>query len=403
MTPNEPASLWFVFRSPNAGPLSRRIRCLPIAGTPGHEEPDPALLVWFQKQLGRARTAAEPESMVDEVLGGRVPGFASLFEAVKAKRLPAPKTIAALEKLLRTHLEVANPDDNIRVTEHTLRVLTEVDGVPVAYAFFDDETLAAHPDRLAFLMLEDPNLPDGVGAGAFRTPVKATPLLPAGIGAGTTYACLFTHQTGFTPPGQVVAFPGVRLPDLAAHLRTLIPPSTDDGLESWPQELRRLRTHVGPNDRSLTAALTAAAAESGAGAPIIHEHEHVTTMCAPITTPAGHQQWVLFDDRWAATHPQLAGAIMRAASEWDPFPWRKPKKKAPKVSAADTLMRAWSRGVDDRTEADAQPYQLSGRYAVGTLLRHAHFGLGAVESVDGSKISVVFQDARRTLVHGKTV
>lgn len=124
-------------------------------------------------------------------------------------------------------------------------------------------------------------------------------------------------------------------------------------------------------------------------------------LCARGATGHGFQQWILFDDRWASAQPDLAASILRYAGDWDPFVWRKPKKKSPRESAADTLQRAWARGVGKRTEADAEPYHLSARYIVGSLLRHAQFGLGAVELIDGSKIQVVFQDARRTLVHGR--
>jgi hypothetical protein len=38
-----------------------------------------------------------------------------------------------------------------------------------------------------------------------------------------------------------------------------------------------------------------------------------------ITEYLGYRSWVLFDDVWAATHPDLARGMLRAASSWDPF------------------------------------------------------------------------------------
>ena len=34
----------------------------------------------------------------------------------------------------------------------------------------------------------------------------------------------------------------------------------------------------------------------------------------------GYEQWFLFDDRWAASHPGLAHSLLRHAhTEWDPL------------------------------------------------------------------------------------
>jgi hypothetical protein len=33
----------------------------------------------------------------------------------------------------------------------------------------------------------------------------------------------------------------------------------------------------------------------------------------------GYQQWFLFDDMWASTHPDLAQSLLRYAAHWDPF------------------------------------------------------------------------------------
>ena len=33
----------------------------------------------------------------------------------------------------------------------------------------------------------------------------------------------------------------------------------------------------------------------------------------------GYQQWFLFDDVWAASHPELAASLLRYAIDWDPF------------------------------------------------------------------------------------
>ena len=32
-----------------------------------------------------------------------------------------------------------------------------------------------------------------------------------------------------------------------------------------------------------------------------------------------HDQWFVFDDRWAAAHPDLAQSLLRYAVHWDPL------------------------------------------------------------------------------------
>jgi hypothetical protein len=41
---------------------------------------------------------------------------------------------------------------------------------------------------------------------------------------------------------------------------------------------------------------------------IIHLSQHLA-----------YQRWYLFDDVWAAAHPDLAASLLRCAAGWDPF------------------------------------------------------------------------------------
>jgi hypothetical protein len=336
--------LWFVYRSHYEGPLSRRIRRLNA----------PSLLAWFQSRIEKARSAPEPSETVDEELGGYVYGLGSLFEAVVEHSLPPPRSLAELKALLDEHLYV---EGEFVIDEHSLRVLTDDDEVALAYFFFDE---TAPRDRVAFLFQEDPRLPDGDAPGPFEPPLEVAPLLPAGAGGGATWACLFTFYDGDSIPGTVGVFPGVRLPQLASHLRSVIPHSqptdwSEDWLETWPLELRLLRAQLAPDDQRLSPALERCAAyplvelggtrlgnrfgllphaaareevakaESGLahrgdrGQSIVHEGDHVAVLCAHTSRHFGFQQWILFDDRWAAAQPALAASILRYAKSWDPF------------------------------------------------------------------------------------
>ncbi len=425
---SEKPGIWFVYRSHYEGPLSRRVRRIEA----------PSIVAWFRERFQDARVAEAPHDVGEADLGGYVYGFGTIFEAVKEHKLVAPTTMSGLEKLLQEHLYVEGGRENIRVSNHTLRVTTDDDEVHLAYFFFDDEAVAKYPDRLSYLLLEDPKLPDGEAEGAFEPPFELDPLLPGGKDRGNTYACLFTFYDGQSLPGEVHVFPGVRLPDLCAHLRQVTPTSKPESwsaewLDTWPIEMRLLRAMVDPEDRTVEAALTRAAAypiESVAarmnhshlgigsykdargefekaaegkehgGDPsrsIVHVGKHVAVLCAHESKHFGYQQWILFDDRWAAAHPALAASMLRYGRSWDPF--YKPTK-SPEEVAAQKAERAWKDAIGDRDEGAARAYRISERFTVGELLNHKKFGLGVVKSLVDGKIEVLFKDGARVLASG---
>ena len=344
-----PPQIWFVYRSHYEGPLSKRVRRLSA----------PSIVAWFKAQLEEARTSLSPKDVGEAEIGGRVNGFGSLFEAAKTQSLHTPKTTVALRKMLREHLHVEGGEDNLKLDDHTLRVLTDDDKVKLAYFFFDDDAAQKHADRVAFLLHDDPRLPDGDADGPFTPPVEVPALSPKGSGEGATYACLLTFHDGESIPGKAAVFPGVRLPELAAHLRKVVPDSKQaaasaDELETWPVELRLLRAMLDEGDGSLAPALGRAAAYPLGGVAaknhstlgvgehadaraeflaaaeglkhggdpsksIVHEGAHVAVLCAHTSERFGYQQWILFDDRWAAAHPDLAASILHYSHGWDPF------------------------------------------------------------------------------------
>src|SRR4029078_12796947 len=106
-------------------------------------------------------------------------------------------------------------------------------------------------DRVAYLLLEKPRLPTKIGKGRYKPPLAITKLAPKGRGECSTYACLLPFADSESLPGEVVAFDGVRLPELAAHLRKSTP-------KDWPFELRLLRAKLGDED-DLAAGLKACA------------------------------------------------------------------------------------------------------------------------------------------------
>jgi len=424
---SRPPGIWFVYRSHYEGPLSRRVRRLDA----------PSILAWFRRMIADARRSSDPSSVYEAELGGYVYGFGTVFEAVKENGLDAPLSIEALRALLDEHLYV---EGEFLLDEHSLRVATDDDEVSLAYYFFDDEVVRASPDRFAFLLREEPNLPEGDAGGPcappFEPPFEPQELMPRGEGEGTTYACLLTFYDGDSIPGQTCAIPGVRLPDLASHLRSVVPAKapvswSKEWETTWPVEMRLLRAMIAPGQISLAPALAKCAAyplmsvasksgtmHLGVGAhasaaedferaaesleprkkPIVHLGEHAALLCTYASNAFGYQQWILFDDRFAAANPALAASILRYGRTWDPMEDPEPPRRA--ETEAERKARVFRQAVAGREAEEGAPYRPTERFSPGQIVKHAKFGRGLVQrAVDAGKIEVLFQDGARILVH----
>ncbi|QFZ19476.1 hypothetical protein [Saccharothrix syringae] len=326
----------FVYRSHYEGLMSKWVRRLP----------DPTVLAWFR----RGWACDDPEQWVEDDLGVEVYGLDDFFVGVQKSRLPPPQTTDELRALLHEHLYVEyDPDDCIRLDEHTLRVRTDDDEVELAYFFLDDDTASKAPDRLAYLLHEWPLPAHADRPGPFTPDVPVTALSPAG-GDETTYAVFLTFYDGESmarcPP---LAFPGVDLPNLARHLRTT--PTRD----TWQPELLVLKALIGPAEDDLAPALERCNrwpgfnlnADPWPDLPDDHDvahrralevleqaeylddrrpetsrllvSDHLAQLAMHCGDSFGHQQWFLFDTRWAATHPDLARSLLRYAEHWDPL------------------------------------------------------------------------------------
>ncbi len=443
-----PDGIWFVYRTHYEGPLSKRVRRLAA----------PSILAWFQAKIEEARTSLSPRDVGVAELGGPVQGLGSLFEAAHTHSLHTPKTTTALRKLLADHLALPGGDDSIQLDAHSVRIRTADEQVALAYYFFDDDIVRRSPDRVAYLLLDEPSLPgDSAAEGAFSPPVEVSALSPTGSGEGATYVALLTFSDSDSLPGTIAVLPGVRLAGLPAHLRAVTPGS------DWPLELRLLRAMLDEGDTTLSPALGRVAsyplalvaatdsAHLGTGALAASRAELLAAaeglvqggdpslslvkeaggaiLFAPHVSPTlGHQQWILFDDRWAAAHPDLAASILRYGRDWDPFaaarpaakaskapkstkPVKESKPRAPKAvrptrasaaaeAAANKHEAAWRAAVADRTEGDARPYAPSDRFEEGALIQHSKFGLGVVVRSDPNKCEVLFAGTSRIMLHG---
>jgi hypothetical protein len=365
---------WFVYRSPYEETSGRRVRRLP----------DASPLAWFQRMW---QTTADEEHFARDAdaytwvdanleadLGGWVYGLSSLFctpddlgpdSPWADRRGPLPaSTWQELRDLLLGHLYVeGDPRERIRVDGHSVRAATDDDEVDLVYYFLDD-ALAARSDRASYPLLEDWRLPvaAGTGGGVFHEPGGVQRLTARQGGMGTTYVVApepyrFLDPCDRLPPPAALV--GIRLPELADHLRSARP---DRASPAWPYELLTLRALVAPGDRRIGPALrrytrsaewlldyaaekarqTAAddhATARAAFAAFLHtrsklqdegsqpdpahsrvdDSEHLAQALIHVNDALGYRRWYLFDDVWAAGQPELAASLLRYACSWDPF------------------------------------------------------------------------------------
>lgn len=325
-----------------ASPLSKRVVTLP----------DATVLDWFRRNWGQD----DPQSGIEQQLGGDVYGLSSIFQSAGEHVLPRPQTVDELRDLLHEYLWVEGDDrgDFIRLGESCLRVRTDDDEVDLAYYFIGDEAVSASPDRLAFLLHDNWPLPgNSAAAGArfhYDGPVRT--VASGSFAADRVFSVRLCWQqpgtgTNLDLPGPV-AFVGMTLPDLAAHLRGV----DDAQAEGWPHDARMLRALVAPGEKEIGPALQRYARLTGYDpspadievAPLPDPHQLLLPLPAMLATSPepptksliridrhivqvawyiddffGFDQWFLFDSRWASAHPDLARSLLRYATHWDPY------------------------------------------------------------------------------------
>ncbi|MFE0155149.1 hypothetical protein ACFWY5_48980 [Nonomuraea sp. NPDC059007] len=334
--------MYFVYRSWYEGPLSKLVR----------HYPGLSVLDWFRRSWYEA-AGEDAYEWVRREFGTDVYGLGSIFETGE----PAPESMAELRRLMREHLYY---EEELRVDDHSVRVLTNDDDVKLAYYFADDALVLAEPERWAYPVWEEgwrlPDTPADQGR-TFEPPVPPirTELSHAGQ-VGVTYAVILDFPDGDRSAGGLrpTVLPGVRLPELAAALR-----ESDADPERWDEELLTLRALTAPGEERIGAALerrnrwpdesipeSAAARrrhlaalarphqeaharalrllngftpedERDPGRTLIHLGDHLAQMCVH-SGYFGHAQWFLFDDLWAAAHSDLAASLIHYAGHWDP-------------------------------------------------------------------------------------
>ncbi|WP_330186162.1 hypothetical protein KZZ52_44325 [Dactylosporangium sp. AC04546] len=296
------------------------------------------MLDWFRRGWNEA--AADPDAWLQHELGVDVYGLDSIFSAAAEHDLPSPTSTNQLRELLEQHLYV---EGEVLVDDLSVRASTDDDEVPLAYFFLDRRLLAAYPDRLAYATHED-------------WPLPAEAPGPGDAEPATTVVLSLLGDVDWDTQAAVVRLPGIRLPDLARHLRAA------EVSEEWLDELTLLRAAVGPDDdleqalrmmnrwaawnhqyldvagldgdqveahriaRSVmadVAGLDEVPGPLGTRRPSLGRivvAEHLAQAVFHLHDQYGYQQLFVFDDVWAGSHRDLASSLLRWFNgTWDPL------------------------------------------------------------------------------------
>ncbi|MSP26570.1 MAG: hypothetical protein EXR75_15765 [Myxococcales bacterium] len=77
--------------------------------------------------------------------------------------------------------------------------------------------------------------------------------------------------------------------------------------------------------------------------------------------------------------------------------------KEPKPKSAAALKKSWEQATSGRSAGDYSKYEIGLTFLAGELVKHKKFGDGVVSEVlEGSKVSVLFEDGEKLLVHART-
>jgi hypothetical protein len=352
---------YFCYRSPYDSLLGRHLQPLP----------DETVLAWFQRNWTCAGHSeyeddwhSRSSDWLQSELGCDPYGLSSIFSAVRSNKLRCPRSEKQLFTLLRKHLYVEyDRETGILCQPGAIQVYTDDDNLDVCYYFWDDQYLARHADRAAFVGLGGWRLPTASGAGTYTAPVPLA-TVPTGRDRPGGVYLVTTQEAGKcdlqslqdNPPRFL---PGLRQPELPDFLRERRP------APEWGKELSLLWAELPEpgqlSDDDLWDGLNAITIYSSLVFDLVgeigersraeahkwmYEHRgqmykyekrkpnsalgrvatspHFAQLCWIIANSPQwargrnvYNQWYLFDDCWASANRALADGLLRFATRWD--------------------------------------------------------------------------------------
>lgn len=344
-------SVYFVYRSHYGNPTGKFLRRF---------END-TVLEWFQQHWIAEPDNTRAQELALATLGRNVYTFYRLFTGISEQGLEPPESVAAAVEALDEFMY----GGELEHSEHALQRFTDDDELELVVYFFDDHFLRAHPELASYLALADWRLPTkATGPGGFRPNVQAEAPV-SGDGEGSVYVTFedFYASDNLDSLPKVYRIDGVRLPGLCqllarsevgdydrdlgllkAQMFAGYAPANDDeralfdALRDDPTNSTRWGVYADwleEHGRRPPGVTLLEHALRGVGAQPVDRHstndpqkslvaasDHVAQVCRHTDAdPTGglYHHWILFDDVWASTHPDLANSILRFASRWDPL------------------------------------------------------------------------------------
>lgn len=283
-----PEIIHFVYRHRDE-PLGKRVVTLRAK----------SILHWFQWLWGEVtnyKSKGKEHEFDDKYLGGDVYSFAGIPLGIRESSLPCPKSVEDVERLLEYTY-----NEEVRVNEHTARVLSDDDEVDLCYYFFSAEYALKNPERVTYLLHSDTTLPTNWIRGSYEMPSAVDPAIEEQPDEGTLYALDFElGQPGYFEVANSSRVAGIRLPDLEPVL-------TQCDSDEVPHPFA-------PLAKSIQAGRSLFEAWRSLG----ENHKQESIVFTEHFAQIGHR-FFLFDDYWAAAHPDLATSLIYAANYWDPF------------------------------------------------------------------------------------
>jgi uncharacterized protein (TIGR02996 family) len=348
----------FVYRCHHGAPSEKHLRTFPQYDT---------VLAWAQGVFRQIPDHKQAFAYAAELLGGLdVHSFGSMFAVGELYPERArPETMDDVSDWFGRMYDQGQANG-----PHHVQLLTDDDEIEMAVYVFDDHFVRANPGKADFLLLPSWALPGGGADGPALEWPNAQVIEPSGTGEGAVFglALYADCSSNLEDLNAPTVARGVRLPDLArwllthpdedelcsafAYLREWIefvlraPEGEDAGFLKALRDTPAERTTWGAysdwlNDRGLPVAgvhlidraLRADAFKSGRDSrkhalDVFKATDHMAQISRhegrwpdePMMwfTPSDtFAQFLYFDDRWCAAHPELARAVLTFASRWD--------------------------------------------------------------------------------------
>ncbi len=333
-----------------------------------HFPEDHSVLAWFQRHWrGKSEEDGEASRFTEEVLGCRVYGFDSLFMAIAEHNLTAPQTMRQLSVILHKHLYA---EGEVRTSANAIQVLTDDDELELAYYFFDDYYIGKEPEKAAYLLHDDWQLPESsepITARLPRLPDAVELFETGGKTQGAVYGVFLSFYDSasltdiygsfqiprirlsqfvsylrekpvgdrwffemkilraLTESPKVAPHAVVTLADILTQARTIPVSAVDDELykhdfggTNTPAEDFALLSEVMARNKTERVLL------SGKDS-LVQIADHVAQLCLHsdtwIHSPGNETKlfarWIFFDDIWLRANPALGRAILRFGTRWD--------------------------------------------------------------------------------------